>query len=128
MIRQIFFGTEGALSCDLPISGPNRSGPQEQQAAVCFGTNCVLPTKAYYSDAKPREIFIAASFLALIVGIGFYPNWAMNAYDVSTVAVNAQVRQSQHQIAQANPKLYAEGLSLPNFTNAEVASVLGTVE
>ena len=128
MIRQIFFGTEGALSCELPISDPNRSSSQERQTAVCFGTNCVLPSKAYFSDAKPREIFIAACFLALIVGIGFYPNVAMNAYDASTVAVNTQVRQSQHQIAQVNPTLYAEGFSLPSVTNAEVASVLGTVE
>ena len=70
------------------------------EAAVCFGNNCVLPGEAPFDDANPREIFIAACFLFMIVGIGLYPKLATQMYDMKTVAINAEVRQSQVAVAQ----------------------------
>jgi NAD(P)H-quinone oxidoreductase subunit 4 len=122
MLRQLFYGSNAAPACVLTDAG------SENQDAVCFGTNCVLPAEAKYSDAKPREVFIAACFLLLIIGIGFYPKLATQMYDAKTVAVNAQVRQSYTQIAQANPKIYAKGFLFPRIAEPEVASVSGMVE
>jgi NAD(P)H-quinone oxidoreductase subunit 4 len=122
MLRQLFYGSNAAPACVLTDAG------SENQEAVCFGTNCVLPAEAKYSDAKPREIFIAACFLLLIVGIGFYPKLATQMYDAKTVAVNAQVRESYTQIAQANPRIYAKGFLFPRIAEPEVASVSGMVE
>jgi NAD(P)H-quinone oxidoreductase subunit 4 len=104
MLRQLFYGTGAAPTCDISEQGLQKQGEQE---AVCFGTNCVLPADADFSDAKPREVFIAACFLVLIIGIGFYPKLATQIYDVKTVAVNAQVRQSYVQIAETNPQIYS---------------------
>ncbi|HEY9596707.1 MAG TPA: proton-conducting transporter membrane subunit, partial [Cyanophyceae cyanobacterium] len=125
MLRQIFYGTGTAPSCDLTDLGLSNQANQE---AVCFGTNCVLPGNADYNDAKPREVFIAACFLVLIIGIGFYPKLATQMYDVKTVAVNAQVRESYTQIAQGNPQIYAQGFLVPKVGKAEVAPVLGIVK
>ncbi|OKH23222.1 NAD(P)H-quinone oxidoreductase subunit 4 [Hydrococcus rivularis NIES-593] len=122
MLRQLFYGSNAAPACVLTDAG------SENQDAVCFGTNCVLPAEAKYSDAKPREVFIAACLLLLIIGIGFYPKLATQMYDAKTVAVNAQVRQSYAQIAQANPKIYAKGFLFPRIAEPEVASVSGMVE
>lgn len=123
MLRQVFYGT--GSTCELTDAD---SKNRENQAAVCFGTNCVLPANAIYSDAKPREVFIAASFLVLIIGIGFYPKLATQIYDAKTVAVNAQVRESYVQIAESNPQIYAAGFLAPNLKQAEVAPVLGIVK
>lgn len=124
MLRQVFYGAGMAPSCVLTDAGK----PQGEQEAVCFGTNCVLPADAIYSDAKPREVFIAVCFLVLIVGIGFYPKLATQMYDVKTVAVNAQVRQSYMTIAQENPQVYANGFWMPHFAESEPAPVLGFFE
>lgn len=127
MLRQVFYGSGMAPACVLTDAGKN----QGEQEAVCFGTNCVLPANAVYSDAKPREVFIAVSFLLLIVGIGFYPKLATQMYDVKTVAVNAQVRQSYTAIAQENPQIYANGFLAPRIAGfsdrpvPETAPVLG---
>ncbi|MEG3435894.1 NAD(P)H-quinone oxidoreductase subunit 4 [Pannus brasiliensis CCIBt3594] len=101
MLRQVFYG-DGS-TCELADAGKGSTNEE----AVCFGTNCVLPQNALYSDAKPREIFIAVSFLVLIVGIGFYPKLATNLYDVKTVAVNAQVREAYTTLASDRPGIYA---------------------
>lgn len=125
MLRQVFYGTGSALTCNLSDAGLEN---QDTEPAVCFGTNCVLPADANYSDASPREVFIAACFLLLITSIGFYPKLATHMYDVKTVAVNSQVRQSYTQIAQTHPQLYAQGVSLPKITESEVVPVLGIVK
>jgi NAD(P)H-quinone oxidoreductase subunit 4 len=119
MLRQIFFNTRTALVCILPdsFSAINRS----EQEANCFGTNCVLPGEALFGDARPREVFISLAFLVLIVGIGAYPRLAMGMYDMTTVAVNAQVRQSYTVFAQANPQIFARNLQIPS--GGEVATV-----
>ncbi|MFB2937320.1 NAD(P)H-quinone oxidoreductase subunit 4 [Aerosakkonemataceae cyanobacterium BLCC-F154] len=126
MLRQIFFNSGAAPTCNLGNETVKASGDQE---AVCFGTSCVLPANAHFRDASPREIFIAASFLVLIIGIGFYPKLATKLYDVKTVAVNAEVRQSYTQIAQGNRQIYAQGfLSSPQIVETEIATVAGIVK
>jgi NAD(P)H-quinone oxidoreductase subunit 4 len=125
MLRQVFYGTGAELTCNLADEGLQN---QEAEEAVCFGTDCVLPTEAVYRDASAREVLIAACFIVLIIGIGFYPKVAMQMYDVKTVAVNAQVRQSYTVISQSNPRIYASGLLAPKIAEAELAPVLATVK
>ncbi len=105
MLRQVFYGDSSSPTCDINTGNIQFKGDQE---AVCFGTSCVLPNNSFYCDAKPREIFIAASFILLIIGIGLYPKVATNLYDATTVAVNAQVRDSYTEIATVNPTIYAK--------------------
>jgi NAD(P)H-quinone oxidoreductase subunit 4 len=97
MLRQVFYQSEAAAVCNI---GTTRVINPNNDAAVCFGNSCVLPADAKFNDATPREIFIAACFLILIVGIGVYPKLATQMYDVKTVAINAEVRQSHTRIAQ----------------------------
>ncbi|MBW4563361.1 MAG: NAD(P)H-quinone oxidoreductase subunit 4 [Mojavia pulchra JT2-VF2] len=125
MLRQVFYGSGAELTCNLTDAGLQN---QEDEEAVCFGTDCVVPTEAVYRDASPREVFIAACFLVLIIGIGFYPKMLMQMYDVKTVAVNAQVRQSYTVISQANPRIYANGFLAPKFAEAEVVPVMATMK
>lgn len=117
MLRQIFYNSglpqtcDVAPSCDLSDLGLKTQGAP--QLAVCFGNSCVPPEEAEFLDAKPREIFIAACFLFLIVGIGVYPKWTTQMYDVKTVALNTEMRESYVQVAKTNPKLYAKGFLSP---------------
>ncbi len=131
MLRQVFYNSGAVPTCDITPSCDITDAElqnQGDQEAVCFGTNCVLPAEAEFSDARPREVFIAACFLVLIIGIGVYPKMAMQMYDVKTVAVNAQVRQSYTEIAQGNPQIYAKGFLVPQIAESEVAPVLGIVK
>lgn len=120
MLRQLFYSGV-APTCDLE---GNLKDTGEQEAA-CFGNSCVLPGDAIFSDARPREVFIAACFLVPIIGIGFYPKMATQVYDVTTVAVNAEVRESYIQIAQQNPQIYAKSILAPKIAESEVPSVAG---
>ncbi|MBD2433827.1 MULTISPECIES: NAD(P)H-quinone oxidoreductase subunit 4 [Fischerella] len=122
MLRQVFYGSDVAPACVISDAG---SQNQDNEEAVCFGTNCVLPTEAKFSDAKPREVFIAACFLLLTIGIGVYPKLATEMYDVKTVAVNTQVRQSYIQISQTNPQIFAKGFLFPKIAESNIASVAG---
>jgi len=131
MLRQVFYNSGAVPTCDItPSCDITDADLQNQgdQEAVCFGTNCVLPAEAEFSDARPREVFIAACFLVLIIGIGVYPKMAMQMYDVKTVAVNAQVRHSYTEIAPGNPQIYAKGFLVPQIAESEVAPVLGIVK
>lgn len=129
MLRQVFYNSGAACdiapSCDINDISLKNEGHEE---AVCFGTSCVLPGNSKFNDANPREIFIAASFLVLIIGIGFYPKLATQMYDVKTVAVNADVRQSYSLIAESNPQVYAEQFLFPRIATSEVEPVLGIVK
>ncbi len=131
MLRQVFFNSGDVPICDIAptcdISDVDLKN-QGSQEAVCFGTNCSLPIDAPFIDARPREVFIAACFLVLIIGLGVYPNLGMKMYDVKTVAVNAQVRESYTQIAATNPQIYAKGFLVPKVADSEVSPVLGIVE
>ena len=97
MLRLVFFNSNEALACDLDQA---KMYTPNNEVAVCFGNSCVLPDEAPFEDARPREVFIAASFLILILSIGVYPKLATQMYDAKTVAINAQMRQSQTIIAQ----------------------------
>ncbi|MBD2532787.1 NAD(P)H-quinone oxidoreductase subunit 4 [Nostoc flagelliforme FACHB-838] len=125
MLREVFYGKDAALLCDINNSA---SENQEDEGTVCFGTDCLVPEEAVYEDARPREVFIAACFLLMIIGIGFYPKIAMQMYDVKTVAVNAHVRQSYAIASQTNPQIYAKGFLVPQVSEVEVAPVLGTLK
>jgi NAD(P)H-quinone oxidoreductase subunit 4 len=125
MLRQIFYGSGATLTCDVGNAG---SENQDDEGAVCFGTDCALPSEAVYEDARPREVFIAACFLVLIIGIGLYPKLATQMYDVKTVAVNTQIRQSYSIISQGNPQIYANRFLLPQITESDTASILGIVK
>lgn len=125
MLKQVFYGTGAELTCNVGDGSVESLGEDE---AVCFGTDCVVPDEAIYRDASPREVFIAACFLVMIIGIGLYPKMAMQMYDVKTVAVNAEVRQSYTIISQSNPRIYANGFLAPKITEAEIAPVLGTLK
>jgi NAD(P)H-quinone oxidoreductase subunit 4 len=131
MLRQVFYESGLAQTCDISpscdIEEMKFQNQSDAQAAVCFGTSCVLPADAEFIDAKPREVFIAVCFLILIIGVGVYPKLATQVYDAKMVAVNAQVRQSYVQIAQTNPSLYAVGFSLPQVPSTEFVSELATV-
>ena len=120
MLRQLFYSGV-APTCDLD---GNLKDTGEQEAA-CFGNSCVLPGDAVFSDARPREVFIAACFLVPIIGIGFYPKMATQVYDVTTVAVNAEVRESYVQIAQQNPQIYAKSILAPKIAESKAPSVAG---
>jgi NAD(P)H-quinone oxidoreductase subunit 4 len=93
MLRQVFFGRE--------------------QTGEMFDK--------YLSDAKPREVFIAACLLLPILGIGLYPRLATQVYDLKTVALMAQVRQSLPTIAQQQLPLYARS-TLNEPLNEQVAT------
>ncbi|MBW4663166.1 MAG: NAD(P)H-quinone oxidoreductase subunit 4 [Chroococcus sp. CMT-3BRIN-NPC107] len=125
MLKQVFYGTGAELNCNLDDIEIQDQAEEE----VCFGTDCVLPTQAVYRDASWRELSIAASFIVLIIGIGLFPKFTMQMYDVKTVAVNAQVRQSYTQIAQTNPGIYANRLvAFKRIAQVESAEVLGIVK
>ena len=98
MLREVFFHSDIIPQCDIGSAGTRN---KDDEGAVCFGNSCVLPADAEFNDANPREIFIALCFLVMIVGVGLYPKLATQIYDVKTVALNAEVRQSYTQIAQA---------------------------
>ncbi|MEH2302384.1 MAG: NAD(P)H-quinone oxidoreductase subunit 4 [Nostoc sp.] len=125
MLREVFYGQSAALICDINNAG---SENQEDEGTVCFGTDCLVPEEAVYDDARPREVFIAACFLLMIIGIGFYPKMVMQMYDVKTVAVNANLRQSYAIVSQSNPQIYAKGFLVPQISEVEVAPVLGTLK
>jgi NAD(P)H-quinone oxidoreductase subunit 4 len=122
LLKQVFYGDGTVLKCEIGSSGLQTL---ETEDVVCFGTDCVLPTNSVYRDASPREVFIAASFLILIIGIGLYPKFTMQMYDAKTVAVNTQIRAAYTQIAENNPVIYTKGLLAPTITETETA-VLGT--
>lgn len=108
MLRQVFYGTVANPMCDLTPScdiDDLSLKSQGTEEAACFGNSCDLPVNAKFDDASPREVFIAACFLALIVAIGCYPKLATQMYDVKTVAVNAQVRDAHHEVVQINPQV-----------------------
>ncbi|MDX1976499.1 MAG: NAD(P)H-quinone oxidoreductase subunit 4 [Pseudanabaenaceae cyanobacterium bins.68] len=103
MLRQVFYAGNLAPSCDLASNG-KLEGHRE---AVCFGNSCVLPANAHFSDANPREVFVAASLLLPIIAIGFYPKLATQLYDAKTVAVSAEVRSAYAAVTAETPQLYS---------------------
>ncbi len=126
MLRQIFYNPGGtAPNCDIApscdITDPDLLGRGNQEA-VCFGNSCVMPAQAEFSDARPREILIAACFLVPIIIFGCYPKLAMQMYDAKTVAVNVQLRQSHAQAYASNPT-YSQQFSAPPLLGSKIAAV-----
>ncbi len=52
-------------------------------------------------DAEPREVFIIASLLVPIIGIGLYPKVLTQIYDSTTVQLTARLRNSVPTLANA---------------------------
>ena len=98
MLREVFFHSDIIPSCDITDKG---KANVQNEGAMCFGNSCVLPADAKYEDASAREIFIAMCFFVMIIGVGMYPKLATQIYDVKTVALNAEIRQSYTAVAQA---------------------------
>ncbi len=56
-------------------------------------------------DAEPREVFIIASLLIPIIGIGFYPKLLTQIYDAKTIQLTARLRDQVPTLAlQQNQK------------------------
>ncbi|MBD2026928.1 NAD(P)H-quinone oxidoreductase subunit 4, partial [Leptolyngbya sp. FACHB-711] len=51
-------------------------------------------------DAEPREVFIIASLLIPIIGIGLYPKLITQVYDAKTLAVTATLQNSLATMAE----------------------------
>ena len=98
MLREVFFNSDIVPLCGISDAGINN---KQNEGAVCFGTNCVLPADAEFKDASAREIFVALCFLVMIISLGVYPKLATQIYDVKTVALNTQMRQTYTEVAQA---------------------------
>lgn len=62
-----------------------------------------LPFKPFETDAKPREVFIAACLVIPVIAIGIYPKWVTDTYDVKTVGVAIASRQAFPIIARGVP-------------------------
>lgn len=124
MLRQIFYGSNVAPKCNLPYGDLS---DQDNEDPVCFGTNCLLPVQIKYDDARPREVFIAVCFLTLIIGIGFYPKLATQLYDVKTIAINTEIRQSYTNFAQKDSQIYAQKSVIPQAENGNVTPVLSVL-
>jgi len=121
MLRQVFYAGNAAPSCELgePVA------IEGHREAVCFGNDCVLPADAQFSDANPREVFIAACLLLPIIGIGFYPKLATQVFDAKTITVNQAVRGAYAEVTQNNRQLYSQGLTAPNLVSAKPSGLLG---
>jgi NAD(P)H-quinone oxidoreductase subunit 4 len=55
-------------------------------------------------DAEPREVFIIASLLVPIIGIGFYPKLLTQIYDAKTLQLTAQLRNAVPTLAHQPSK------------------------
>ncbi|MEM9218481.1 MAG: NAD(P)H-quinone oxidoreductase subunit 4 [Cyanobacteria bacterium P01_F01_bin.150] len=130
LLKEVFYGSSANLMCDVIPScdiNDKKLKRQGSQQAVCFGNSCELPAESTFDDASVREVFIAVSFLVLIIGVGFYPRVITDFYDVKTVAINTQMRSSQQQIAEDNPQIYANVLpSVP--LEAKAAPLVGMID
>ncbi|MCS6958947.1 MAG: NAD(P)H-quinone oxidoreductase subunit 4 [Pseudanabaenaceae cyanobacterium SKYGB_i_bin29] len=82
MLRQVFYGQ------------PVAQMVSENRGANCFGHSCALEPETIFTDAKPREVFIALCFLVPVIAVGLYPKLCTTVFDAKTVAVNAEVRHS----------------------------------
>ncbi len=58
-------------------------------------------------DAEPREVFIIASLLVPIIGIGFYPKLLTQIYDSKTVQLTARLRDEVPTLANRKPETIA---------------------
>ena len=104
MLRMVFYKSDEAITCDINGSEIKSFSNDEP---VCFGNSCVLPGEAIFEDVNPREIFIAASFLVLIIGMGVYPKLVTQTYDVKTTELAAHSYQQALAHKSEETNLYA---------------------
>ena len=52
-------------------------------------------TDKFLLDLRPREKFIAACLLLLIISIGIYPKLATDVFETKVMAMTAQMHQTQ---------------------------------
>ena len=128
MLRQIFYASDGNPTCDInpscDISDISLKA-QGNQEVVCFGTSCALPSESDFSDARPREVFIAVCFLVPVIAIGAYPKMATNLYDATTTAINSQMRLAHEQIAIAkNADTFAVRSTFPTLSEVKANAVV----
>ncbi|WP_324616437.1 photosynthetic/respiratory NAD(P)H-quinone oxidoreductase subunit D1 [Lusitaniella coriacea] len=60
-------------------------------------------------DAEPREVFIIASLLIPIIGIGFYPKIVTQIYDATTTMLTQRLRNSVPTLVSPEPVAFADG-------------------
>ncbi|HEY9636303.1 MAG TPA: NAD(P)H-quinone oxidoreductase subunit 4 [Coleofasciculaceae cyanobacterium] len=89
--------------------------------------NAGLVIEKYLGDANAREIFITTCLLVPIIGIGLYPKIATQTYDMTTVAVSAQVRHVLPMIAQEHSRFYSSNFTAPQLPTTEPQKLLGVV-
>ncbi len=71
-------------------------------------------------DAEPREVFIIASLLVPIIGIGFYPKMVTQMYDATMVKLTARLRASVPTLAQKEPANTELPMALQQMKRAPV--------
>ncbi|MBR8839792.1 MAG: NAD(P)H-quinone oxidoreductase subunit 4 [Stigonema ocellatum SAG 48.90 = DSM 106950] len=88
-----------------------------------------LVLDAVVQDVKPRELFITACLLIPIIGIGLYPKFVTQTYDVKTVEVAAHARQALPIVAHQQPSsLYSRVFTAPTLANSEVSNLTNIAE
>lgn len=78
----------------------------------------------WFSDANPREVFIAVCFLVPIIGIGLYPKLAMTSYDTKTVHIAQKVGAALPIFATVEPQEMTAERDLFPLTPALIAPPL----
>ncbi|MEM9218195.1 MAG: NAD(P)H-quinone oxidoreductase subunit 4 [Cyanobacteria bacterium P01_F01_bin.150] len=91
---------------------------------VFYGERSPMLEKVKFSDANPREVFIALCLFVPIIGIGFYPKLATQTYDVKTTAVMARMQDSLTVVAENPLHLTFPSLSAPNLIGAQVKDIV----
>ncbi len=81
-----------------------------------------------FTDAKPRELAIAFAFLLPVIGIGLYPKLVTQVYDVKTVALNTQIKESYTQISQTKGDVYAKGFWAPRVSESDLSPSLAVIK
>lgn len=105
MLREVFYGKEKVQQQEEEL---------EEARSPQFS----------FSDMNPREAFIALCLLVPIIGIGVYPKLATQTYDVKTVQVAAQVRNSLPLIAEQPLPQLLPSLSAPAILGTEATEVI----
>ncbi|WP_277882859.1 NAD(P)H-quinone oxidoreductase subunit 4 [Leptolyngbya sp. FACHB-671] len=96
---------------------------------VFYGSeNVELTAKFSFSDARPREAFIALCLLVPIVAIGVYPKLATQTYDVKTVAVATQARNVLPLIAEQPIRIFTPPFFAPPILGAETKELASLAE
>ncbi len=100
MLREVFYGKEGEA----------------------------LSESFTFTDAKPREAFIALCLLVPIIGIGVYPKLATQTYDVKTVEVMAQVRSALPLIAEQSGHRFNPPFIAPAVLASDTQSLVSAID